>query len=281
MEEHPAQAVRKKKDSTVVIGLKMVKDGEAAGFVSAGHSGATMAGAVLGNPGRIKGVERPALATIVPSKKGPVLVLDVGANTEVKSEYLVQFAQMGSIYFEKVYKRPNPKVGLLSNGEEENKGTLLVQETHALLRKVPNLNFAGNAEGKDVTKGEFDVIVTDGFTGNVLLKTMEGVAESLLGMLKEELTAKLQYKLLAALLRPAFNKVRLRLDYEEYGGAPLLGVDGVVIISHGRTKAKGIKNALRVANETAQNGTVQTLREVFAKSPAKPEKEEVAQGVES
>jgi phosphate acyltransferase len=267
MEEHPAQAVRKKKDSSVVVGLKMVKDGEAAAFVSAGHSGATMAGAVLGNPGRIKGVERPALATIVPSLKEPVLVLDVGANTEVKPEYLVQFAQMGAIYYEKLFKHSKPKVALLSNGEEENKGSLLVQETHALLKQTPNLNFVGNAEGKDVTKGTFNVVVTDGFTGNVWLKTAEGVAETLLSMLKEELTAKLHYKLLAALLRPAFGKVRQRLDYEEFGGAPLLGVDGVVIISHGKTTARGIKNALRVANETAQNGTVEAMRELFAKSP--------------
>ncbi len=263
MEEHPAQAVRRKKDSSVMVGLRMLEKGEADAFVSAGHSGATMAGAILGAPGRIKGVERPALATVFPSKESAVLVLDVGANTEVKPEYLVQFAQMGSIYFEKIFKKANPRIGLLSNGEEENKGSMLVQDTHQLLKQVKGINFIGNVEGKDVPEGLADVVVTDGFTGNVLIKTAEGVATTMLSLLKKELTATLPNKLMALGLKSAFGNVRKKLDYEEYGGAPLLGVNGVVIITHGRMKAKGIMNSIRVANEAAQTGTTEAIRALF------------------
>lgn len=263
MTEHPAQAVKAKPDSSIVVGLKLVTKGEADAFVSAGHSGATMAAATLGNPGRIKGIKRPALATVFPSAKGPVVVLDVGANTEVRPEYLLQFAQMGAIYSEKVFGRRNPTIALLSNGEEENKGTALLQETHPLLQQTPGLNFVGNAEAKDVVKGFANVVVTDGFTGNVFLKTAEGVASLILSILKEELTSNLLNKLLAAGLMPAFGKIRKRMDYEEYGGAPLLGVNGVVIITHGRIEAKGIKNAVRVARDAAQNGTVEAIRSLF------------------
>jgi phosphate acyltransferase len=266
MAEHPAQAVRRKKDSSVMVGLNLLKKGEAEAFVSAGHSGATMAGATLGAPGRIRGVERPALATVYPAKTGPILLLDVGANTEVKPEYLVQFAQMGVIYAKKVLKKANPRVGLLSNGEEENKGSLIVQEAHQLLKQTPGINFVGNVEGKDVPTGEFDVVVTDGFTGNVLLKTTEGVASLLLKIIREELTSNIFNKLLALLLKPAFGKVRARMDHEKYGGAPLLGVNGIVIITHGRMTAEGIKHAIRVAGETYRNGTVEAIREVFAKA---------------
>lgn len=265
MAEHPAQAVRRKKDSSVVVGLNLLKKGEAEAFVSAGHSGATMAGATLVSPGRIRGVERPALATVFPARTGPILVLDVGANTEVKPEYLVQFAQMGVVYAKKVLKKENPRVGLLSNGEEENKGSLIVQEAHQLLKQTPGINFGGNVEGKDVPSGEFDVVVTDGFTGNVLLKTTEGIAALLLIIIREELTSNIFNKLLALMLKPAFGKVRARMDYQKYGGAPLLGVNGVVIITHGRMTAEGIKHAIRVAGETYQNGTVEGIREIFAK----------------
>jgi glycerol-3-phosphate acyltransferase PlsX len=268
MEEHPAQAIRKKKDSSVVVGLKLLEAGEADAFVSAGHSGATMAGAILSAPGRIKGVERPALATVFPSKDGAVMILDVGANTEVKPEYLAQFAQMGSIYFEKVFKKSKPKIGLLSNGEEENKGSMLVQETHQLLKQTPGINFIGNVEGKDVPEGLADVVVTDGFTGNVLIKTAEGVAAIILGILKQELTSNLVNKLLALGLKSAFGRVRKRMDYEEYGGAPLLGVNGIVIITHGRAKAKAIKNSIRVANEAAQSGVVEAIKALY-RAPVK------------
>jgi glycerol-3-phosphate acyltransferase PlsX len=270
MSEHPAQAVRRKKDSSVVVGLNLVKKGEAEAFVSAGHSGATMAAATLGAPGRIRGVERPALATVFPARTGPILVLDVGANTEVKPEYLVQFAQMGTVYARKVLKKNNPKVGLLSNGEEDNKGSILTQEAFQLLKTAPGINFGGNVEGKDVPSGEFDVVVTDGFTGNILIKTTEGVASLLLKIIREELTSNLVNKLAAAVLKPAFNKVRARMDYEKYGGAPLLGINGIVIITHGRMTAEGVKHAIRVAGETYQNGTVEGIREIFTKANPAP-----------
>lgn len=264
MEDHAVQGIRSKKDSSVVVGLNLVKKGEAAGFISAGHSGATFAAATLGAPGRIKGVERAAMATIFPSLKGPILVLDVGANTEVRPEYLVQFAQMGSIYAQKLLGKANPRVGLLSNGEEETKGSLLVQEAHQLLKQAPGINFVGNAEGKDVPQGEFDVVVTDGFTGNVFLKTAEGVAGLISKILKEELTKSLPRKLLALGLKPAFSRLRNTMDHEKYGGAPLLGVNGVVIITHGRMKPEGIKNGIRVAAETARIGMVESIRALYA-----------------
>ncbi len=263
MNEHPAQAIRRKKDSSIVVGLSLLKRGEADAFVSAGHSGATMAAATLSAPGRIKGVERPALATVFPARHGPILVLDVGANTEVKPEYLVQFAQMGAIYAQKVLGKTNPRIGLLSNGEEENKGSILVQEAHVLLKATPDLNFGGNVEGKEVPEGHFDVVVTDGFTGNVLLKTTEGVAAMLLKIIREELTSNPFNKLLALGLKPAFGKVRARMDYQKYGGAPLLGVNGVVIITHGGMQPEGIKHAVRVAGETFQNGTVEAIQQLF------------------
>ena len=264
MDEHPAQAVRRKKDSSVVVGLNLLKKGQADAFVSAGHSGATMTGAVLAAPGRIKGVKRPALATVFPAKTGPILLLDVGANTEVEPEYLVQFAQMGAIYASKVLKKANPRIGLLSNGEEENKGTPIIEAAHKLLKTTPGLNFGGNVEGKDIPEGEFDVVVADGFAGNVVIKTTEGVASMLLKIIREELTSSLFTKMLALALKPAFSRVRERLDYQKYGGAPLLGVDGIVIITHGRMTAEGIKHAIRVAGETHQNGTVEALRAQFA-----------------
>jgi glycerol-3-phosphate acyltransferase PlsX len=268
MEEHPSQAVRRKKDSSIVVGLNLLKKGEADAFVSAGHSGATMAYATLGSPGRIRGVERPALATVFPAKTGPILLLDIGANTEVKPEYLVQFAQLGAVYAEKVLHKSFPRIGLLSNGEEDTKGNQLVINTFPLLKQMPSLNFKGNVEGKDLPEGEFDVVITDGFTGNVVLKTTEGVADFILKVLKEELTSNLFYKLLALGLKPAFNRMRARMDHEKYGGAPLLGVNGIVIITHGRMKPEGIKNAIRVAGETYRNGTTEAIRALFAKEAA-------------
>ncbi len=268
MDEHPAQAVRRKKDASVVVGLNLLKKGEADAFVSAGHSGATMAYATLSAPGRIRGVERPALATVFPAKTGPILLLDVGANTEVKPEYLVQFAQMGAVYAQKVLGKANPRIGLLSNGEEDNKGNQLTISTFPLLKAAPGLNFGGNVEGKDMLEGDFDVVVTDGFTGNVVLKTTEGVASMILKIIREELTGSLLNKLFALGLKSAFGKVRKRMDYERYGGAPLLGVNGIVIITHGRMKPEGMKNAIRVAGETFKNGTTEGIRALFAKVPA-------------
>jgi glycerol-3-phosphate acyltransferase PlsX len=265
MHDEPVQSVREKKNSSIVVGMNLVKDGKADAFVSAGHSGAIFAAASLILK-RIKGVERAGIGTVFPTKKELNLVIDVGANTEVRPDFLIQFAQMGAIYVEKVLKRPNPKIGLLSNGEEETKGTPLVKETHDLLKKTPGLNFIGNVEGKDVLEGVSDVVVTDGFTGNILLKTAEGTASVMLHMLKKELTANLFFKLLALGLKPAFNKVKKALDHEEFGGAPLLGINGIVVISHGRTKAKGIKNSIRVAKESLENNMLEALKSRFAQA---------------
>ena len=268
MHEHPAQAVRSKKDSSVVVGVNLLRKGEGDAFVSAGHSGATFAAASLG--GRIKGVERAAMATVFPAKTGPILLLDVGANTEVKPEYLVQFAQMGAIYAAKVLKKNNPRVGLLSNGEEENKGTPTIEAAHKLLKQAEGINFKGNVEGNIVPSGDFDVVVSDGFTGNILLKTAEGIASMVQKIIKEELTSNIFSKILAAGLQPAFGKVRKRIDYQQFGGAPVLGVDHVVIITHGKMKAEGIKNALRVAIETYQSGTVEAITALYAKNKPAP-----------
>ena len=264
MEEHPSNAVRRKRDSSIMVGMEMLARGEIAGFVSAGNSGAMMAGALLSSVRRVDGIDRPAIATVFPTAKNPITILDVGANTEVKPEQLVQFAQMGAVYAEKVLGRTNAKVGLVSNGEEETKGSQLVQETHQLLKGAAGINFVGNVEGKDIMAGIADVVVTDGFTGNVIIKLTEGVASTLLGVVREELTANWYSKVLAAALRPAFRRVRDRMDYEAYGGAPLLGVNGIVIIAHGRSGSKAIQNAIRVAREGALQGVVPAIQAVGA-----------------
>lgn len=252
MEEHGASAARHKRGSSINVGLREVKEGRAQAFVSAGNTGAVMAGAVL-VIGRARGIERPALGAVLPAANGRrVLVLDVGANADVKPQYLVQFAEMGHAYARDVMGVAMPRVALLSIGEEPTKGSQLVQETHTLLAARTGINFAGNVEGKDVARGAVDVVVTDGFTGNVVLKVAEGTAEFILGELRTVLTSRLQYKLAAAVLRPAFRALRRRLDYQEYGGAPLLGVAGVVIVAHGRSDARAIFNAVRIARDAAR-----------------------------
>ncbi|HLJ34034.1 MAG TPA: phosphate acyltransferase PlsX, partial [Ktedonobacteraceae bacterium] len=249
MDEHPANAVRRKKNASMTLALQQVRDGQALGAVSAGNSGAMMA-ASLFTLKRIAGVERPALGGVLPTKDGACLVIDLGANTDCKPEYLQQFALMGSIYMERIFNISSPRVGLLANGEEESKGNQQVIEAHALLKsnaQTLGLHFIGNVEGRDIPTGGADVVVCDGFVGNVVLKLSEGLAETLLGMLRSEMTSSLPRKLAAAVLRPGLRKVGRRLDYAEYGGVPLLGVNGSAIISHGRSNAKAIKNALRVA----------------------------------
>jgi len=270
MDEHPATAVRKKKDSSIVRGLELLKEGKADAFVSAGNSGAVMA-ASLFVLGRCTGIDRPAIGTIIPGKEGPVLLIDAGANVDPEPVHLLQFAFMGSIYAREVMRIGNPKVGLLSNGEEETKGNKLTLQAHKLL-KGSNLNFQGNVEGRDVTKGAVHVIVTDGFTGNVVLKTVEGVAEDLVSIIREEITSGILNKVGALILQGAFRKVAQKLDYAEYGGAPLLGVRGNVFIAHGRSNAKAIKNAIRLAHEAAShripklisdNNIIVTGKEIF------------------
>lgn len=263
MDEHPLVAVRGKRDSSIVVGLNLVKQGRADVFVSAGNTGAVMAGATL-LLGRLPGVERPALGTALPARGGqPIFVLDVGANADCRPSQLVQFAQMGQAYARHVLQRPQPRIGLLSIGEEASKGSQLVQETYARLQALPSLNFAGNVEGKDLPAGTVDVAVTDGFTGNVALKTAEGVADFILRELRDALTSRLQYKLAALALRPAFTALRGRLDYAEYGGAPLLGVQGAVIIAHGRSNARAICSAVRAACNVASPKLLDALSDAL------------------
>jgi glycerol-3-phosphate acyltransferase PlsX len=265
MHEHPAAAVRAKKDNSMVVGMEMVKRREADAFFTAGNSGGALAAALF-RLGRIRGIKRPALSTVFPSQtpQGFCFILDIGANTDCRPEYLLQFAMMGSVYAERVLGVPNPRVAIVSNGEEEGKGNQLVQETVPLLKASP-LNFVGNAEGKDILRGLADVIVTDGFTGNVIIKLAEGVSGFLMDLLKENLTASSISKVGAALAKPAFDNVRSRLDYREYGGAPLLGIDGVVIVGHGRSDALAIKNAIRVATQTVENSVLEAIKQGLAR----------------
>jgi glycerol-3-phosphate acyltransferase PlsX len=265
MHEHPAAAVRAKKDNSMIVGMEMVKRREADAFFTAGNSGGALAAALF-RLGRIRGVKRPALSTVFPSQtpQGFCFILDIGANTDCRPEYLLQFAMMGSVYAERVLGVPNPRVAIVSNGEEEGKGNQLVQDTVPLLKASP-LNFVGNAEGKDILRGLADVIVTDGFTGNVIIKLAEGVSRFLMDLLKENLTASSMSKVGAALAKPAFDNVRSRLDYREYGGAPLLGIDGVVIVGHGRSDALAIKNAIRVATQTVENSVLEAIKQGLAR----------------
>jgi len=262
MREHPAAAVRSKRDASMVVAMEMLKRGEVDAFVSAGNSGGCLASAIF-YLGRIKGVERPALSSIFPTHNGPCFMLDIGANTDCKPIYLQQFAIMGSIYVEKALGIPRPRVAIVSNGEEEGKGSILVQETVPLL-KESNINFVGNVEGKDIPAGMADVVVTDGFTGNVIVKLSEGVAKLMLDMIKEEIKARPLAVAGAALAKGAFDQVRKRLDYREYGGGVLLGVDGIVIIGHGRSDSLAIKNAIRVAKQAVESRVLASIRESIA-----------------
>jgi len=262
MHEHPAQAVREKDDASVVVGMRLLRDGAGDAFVSAGNSGGVLASALVGagRIGRIKGIQRPAISTVLPHLHGHSFMLDIGANADARPEWLVQFGIMGAVYAEKVLGITTPRVGLLSNGEEDTKGNAVVQEAHSLLRQS-DLNFCGNVEGKDITQGKADVIVSDGFAGNVAIKTAEGTASMILTILKREIKARPLASLGALLAKPAFKVAAKTLDYREYGGGPLLGVDGVVIIAHGRSDALAMENAVRVALEAAERDVVGTIRE--------------------
>lgn len=259
MDDKAVQAVRAKRDSTLRVGLRMVRDGQAAGFVTAGNTGAAMATAKM-VLGAIPGVDRPALAAVFPTAVGTVaILLDVGANVDSKAHNLEQFAVMGEIYFRSMFGARRPRVGLLSIGEEESKGNELTRETFQLLKQLP-LNFVGNVEGRDLYSGDVDVIVADGFVGNVALKTSEGVAHLVRTTLKETLKATITRQVGYMLSRSAFSDFKKRLDHTEYGGAPLLGVKGVCFITHGSSNANAIKNAIRVAAEFAErpiNGKIE------------------------
>lgn len=262
MAELPTATVRAKKDSSIVVGLNLVKKGEAQAFVSAGNTGAIAAAALLGL-GRIPGIKRPGLAIIYPALSGPSLVIDIGANADCRPEHLLQFGIMGAIYVEKVLAIPQPKVALLSIGEEAGKGNALMQESYGLLERS-GLNFIGNVEGKDVPTGLAQVIVCDGFTGNVVLKLSEGVAMAVVKLLREEIKRRPLALLGAALARPALREAQRRMDYAEQGGALLLGTEGVVIIGHGRSNSKAIKNACRMAQEAARADIVSAIKRGIA-----------------
>jgi glycerol-3-phosphate acyltransferase PlsX len=248
MDEPVAHAVRRKRDSSIRVAARLVRDGQAQALVSAGNTGAVMATAKL-IIGTLPSVDRPALAGIFPTLKGKgTVLLDVGANSECKPEHLKQFAVMGSVYSRSILGVRVPKVGLMSIGEEEVKGTDLTKEAARLLKQAP-INFIGNVEGRDIFTGEVDVIVADGFTGNVILKTSEGLVEAIMGLLKTELGQTIQSQVGAILSRTAFRSVKRRLDYSEFGGAPLLGAKQLCLICHGGSKPKSIRNAIRIAKE--------------------------------
>jgi glycerol-3-phosphate acyltransferase PlsX len=268
MEEKAAHAVRTKKDSSLRVGLKLVHEGKAAGFVTVGNTGAAMATAKM-VLGALPGVDRPALATPMPSSRGnPCVLLDVGANVDCKAQNLAQFAVMGEMYARSVLKIESPRVGLLSIGEEETKGNELTHEAYPLLKALP-VNFIGNVEGRDIFSGRADVIVCDGFVGNVALKTSEGVGRFVRDVLRESLTRTVTAQVGALLSRRAFNDFRRRLDYTEYGGAILLGVRGVCIIGHGSSNDRAIFNGIRVAYEFAKAGTNQRIEAEFANRPTR------------
>jgi phosphate acyltransferase len=272
MDEKAAHAVRSKKDSSMRVGLKLVRERKVAGFVTAGNTGAAMATAKM-VLGAMPGVDRPALATVMPTSTGtPCVLLDVGANVDCKAHNLEQFAVMGEMYARSVLKVKEPRVGLLSIGEEETKGNDLTRETLPLLKALP-IRFIGNVEGRDIFNGHADVIVCDGFVGNVALKTSEGIGRFVRDVLRESLTRTVTAKVGALLSRQAFNDFRRRLDYTEYGGAPLLGVRGVCIIGHGSSNDNAIFNGIRVACEFAKSGTNEHIEHEFAGHTRRPSDE--------
>lgn len=266
-EEEVVKAVRTRPDASINVAMRLVKEGEADAMVSAGSTGAVMASAffVLG---RIPGVERPALSTLIPFNAGRVFLLDAGANADCRPSYLVQFAHMGSVYSREVVGVANPRVGLLNNGEESGKGNEITSEAYELL-KATGLNFIGNIEGQNVHKGLCDVVVADGFTGNVALKVGEGMADYILQQVRSVIRSSILYAPAAILLKPALRRALKSLQYEEYGGGNLLGVNGIVVVAHGRSDAVAIKNALRVANASAASDLMPKMREIFAQ-PGEP-----------
>jgi glycerol-3-phosphate acyltransferase PlsX len=274
MDEKAAHAVRTKRDSSLRVGLKLVREGKAAGFVTAGNTGAAMATAKM-VLGALPGVDRPALATPMPTSKGnPCVLLDVGANVDCKAQNLEQFAVMGEVYARHVFKIAEPRVGLLSIGEEESKGNELTREALPLLKALP-IRFIGNVEGRDIFNGHADVIVCDGFVGNVALKTSEGIGRFVRDALRESLNRTVTAQVGAMLSRKAFNDFRRRLDYTEYGGAPLLGVRGVCIIGHGSSNEVAIFNGIRVAHEFSRSAANQRIEQAFAGRPKlRPENDE-------
>lgn len=264
MLDSPATVFRRKKDSSIRVANELVKNGEAVAVISAGHTGAAMATSLF-VLGKLEGIERPAIATFMPTMKGTRIILDVGANVDCKPNHLLQFAIMGEVYAKHLLKIPNPKVGLLSIGEEATKGNELTKEAFKLLTET-SLNFIGNVEGRDVMSGTADVVVCDGFIGNVVLKLSEAVAETIGLMIRENIGDNLIRKLGYFMMRPAFRALKRRIDYAEYGGAPLIGINGISIISHGRSSNRAIKNAVRVAGELAKSEVNKYIHEDIEKN---------------
>jgi len=260
MNESPMQALKQKKDASVVVAVNLVKDKKADGIVSAGNTGALMAAALFGL-GRIKGIERPAIATVFPTETGSVLLLDMGANVDCKPSHLRQFGLMGSLYAEHVMHISRPRVGLINIGEEREKGNELTREAWPLLKDSP-INFIGNVESKEVMSGGVDVVVCDGFVGNLILKFSESVAYAIINMLKKELKKSFTSKLGAFMMMPALSSFRKSVDYNEFGGAPLLGLNGVCFKAHGRAKSQAIASAIREAYEAVRENLVDVISKV-------------------
>ncbi|EFA70887.1 phosphate acyltransferase [Cylindrospermopsis raciborskii S07] len=272
MDEEPLSAVRRKRGASVNVAMDLVKNNQADAIFSAGHSGAAMASALL-RLGRLPGIDRPAIGTVFPTIKAgkPVLILDVGANVDCRPKFLEQFAVMGSIYSQYVLGISEPKVGLLNIGEEENKGNEAAVRAHELLRENTQINFSGNAEGRDVLSGEFDVIVCDGFVGNVLLKFAEAVGGVILQILREELPQGIRGQIGTAILKPNLKRVKQRMDHAEHGGALLLGVNGICFIGHGSSQAPSIFSAIRMAKEAVDNQVLERLQSKYKVLQGEPQ----------
>lgn len=268
--EHPVMAIRRKKDSSINKALNLVKNGEADAIISAGSTGAFMAGALF-VVGRIKGIDRPALAPIMPGKNGPFMIIDCGANVDCKPINLVQFGLMGKIYFENILKIQNPSVGLVNIGAEEEKGNELTKATYKLLKDT-NYNFIGNVEPRDICNGDVNVLVCDGFTGNTILKMYEGVASTILSVLKKEIMSSFTTKIGGMLLKPVFSSFKKKFDYKEYGGAAFLGVKGICIKAHGSSDAKAFKNAIRQAIDFHKDNIIGKIQQELESASSNDEK---------
>lgn len=268
MTDEPVSAVRKKKNSSMNVALELVKNGEGDAFVSAGNTGALISASQL-KLRRIKGVLRPAIATVFPAKGKNIVFMDVGANADTKPEFINQFAVIGCKFAEEILHRKNPVVALLNIGSEEGKGNELTRDAYDLMKDNKNINFAGNVESRDMMNGKVDVVVTDGFTGNMVLKTSEGIAKYIFECLKEEIGKSFLAKIGIFFMMPVIKKLKKRLDSSEYGGALFLGLNGVSIKAHGNSDAVGIKNAIRVANEFAENKFVEKLKDMISSQEEK------------
>lgn len=263
MGEAVGVAIRKKKNSSIVLAVDAVAKGSSDAVVAAGSTGAAMASSLFGL-GRIRGIERPAIAATLPTRKEPVILIDAGANSESSAEMLLQFALMGSTFAEKVYNRPHPRVGIMNIGEEEEKGNQLVKETHKLLKdNTLGINFIGNIEGKELFQGDVDVVVCDGFVGNVALKTIEGCSMMLFKLIKEQFKSDIISMIVGLLAKPFMKRIYKKINYEEFGGALLLGVKGITVISHGRSSSYAIKNAVRVAKEAVESGVCNKIAQTI------------------